>query len=397
MQLQFFTQKQQGSMEGPFDTVKGINTTKEDWKIGVRITNMWIVTNMNYYQHLEMILMDAKGDKIQAIIVKDDIAKWGSILIEQKTYVMQNFKVLKNDLQIKVCGHPCKMIIHGGSVIYEHPFPNIPRTKVEFRTFAEILTTKMSEPNDGYAEVDTPPGDPIDAIVQSTYPNLLSEYNNEQFLQSRAVLTYTNEVVDEINDHVLKLIPGEGREYYSADRSKVNDVGAFDAIPTEFLNSIKTSDLPNHKFTLKIGIPVMLLKDLDPALGFRSGTRLIVTRLGRFVLQAKSISGNNIGELILIPRFDMSPSQSQWPFKLVRRQFPIVVSYAMTINKSEGHSFDNVGLYLPKPRFSNGQLCTTFSRVKSKEVLKTLIHDKEEKKMSSTTNLGGLRRGFLNL
>ena len=66
----------------------------------------------------------------------------------------------------------------------------------------------MSEPNDGYAEVDTPPGDPIDAIVQSTYPDLLSQYNNEQYLQSRAVLTYTNEVVDQINDHVLKLIPG---------------------------------------------------------------------------------------------------------------------------------------------------------------------------------------------
>jgi hypothetical protein len=149
-----------------------------------------------------------QGDKIQAIIVKDDIGKWGSILIEQKTYVMQNFKVLKNDLQIKLCDHPCKMIIHGGSVINEHPFPDIPQTKVESKTFAEILTGKMSESNDGCAEVDTPPGDPIDAIVQSTYPNLLSQYNNEQFLQSRAILTSTNEVVDQINDHVLKLIPG---------------------------------------------------------------------------------------------------------------------------------------------------------------------------------------------
>jgi len=177
----------------------------------------------------------------------------------------------------------------------------------------------------------------------------------------------------------------------------MNDAGAFDVILPEFLNTIKTSDLPNHKFTLKIGTSVMLLKDLDPVEGFRKGTRLIVTRLGQFVLQAKSISGTNIGELILIPRFDMSHSPSQWPFKLVRRQFPIVVSYAMTINKSQGHSFDNVGLYLPKPRFSNGQLCATFSRVKSKEVLKTLIHDKEKKELSSTTNLGGLRRGFLNL
>jgi len=141
----------------------------------------------------------------------------------------------------------------------------------------------------------------------------------------------------------------------------------------------------------------MLLKDLDPAEGFRKGTRLIVTRLGQFVLQAKSISGNNIGDLILIPRSDMSPSQSQWPFKLVRRQFPIVVSYAMTINKSQGQSFDNVGLYLPKPRFNNGQLCATFSSVKNKQGLEILIHDTEKKEISNTRNLGGLQRGFLNL
>ncbi|AES62036.1 uncharacterized protein [Medicago truncatula] len=385
-------------MAGPFDTVKGINTTtKEKWMIGVRITDMWIVTNMNNHQHLEMVLTDSKGDKIQGIIVKDDIAKWGSILIEQKTYVMQNFKVLKNDLQFKLCDHPCKMIIHGGSVICEHPFPNIPRTKVEFKTFAEILTGKMSEPNDSYAEVDTPPGDPIDAIVQSTYPNLVSQYNNEQFLQSRAILTSTDEVVDQINDYVLKLIPGEERVIYSANRSEVNDVQAFDAIPPEFLQSLKTSDLPNHKLTLKVGTPIMLLRDFDPAAGFYNGTRLIVTWLGKFVLQAKSISGKNIGELILIPRIDMSPSQSQWPFKLIRRQFPIVFSYAMTINKSQGHSFDTVGLYLPKPRFSNGQLCATFTRVKNKQGLETLIRDNEKKEMSSTANLGGLQRGFLNL
>lgn len=49
-----------GWMAGPFDTVKGVNTTKEEWKIGVRITDMWIVTNMNNHQHLEMVLMDTK-------------------------------------------------------------------------------------------------------------------------------------------------------------------------------------------------------------------------------------------------------------------------------------------------------------------------------------------------
>jgi ATP-dependent DNA helicase PIF1 len=83
----------------------------------------------------------------------------------------------------------------------------------------------------------------------------------------------------------------------------------------------------------------------------------------------------------------MSPSQSPWPFKMTRRQFPIIVSYAMTINKSQGQSLDRVGLYLPKLVFSHGQLYVAMSRVKSKQGLKILIHDDNNKPSDTTTNV----------
>jgi hypothetical protein len=69
----------------------------------------------------------------------------------------------------------------------------------------------MSNPN----EVDIPPeflitnsNDPVKAIVLSTYPNLLSQYQNGQFMQSRAILASNVEAVDQINDYVLKLVSG---------------------------------------------------------------------------------------------------------------------------------------------------------------------------------------------
>ncbi|CAJ2646439.1 unnamed protein product [Trifolium pratense] len=256
----------------------------------------------------------------------------------------------------------------------------------------------MSKPNEGNAEVDIPPellitnfNNPIEAIVQSTYPNLLSRYQNGQFVQSRAILASTIEAVDQINDYVLKLVPGEQREYYSADKidkSQINDAQAFefDMIPPEFLNSLKASDIANHRFTLKVGTPITLLRDLDPSQGFVTGTRLIVTRLGQFVLQAQIMSGKNAGNMILIPRIPMSPSRSPWPFKLVRRQFPISVSYAMTLDKPQGQSLNNVGLYLPRSVIRHDQLKVAFSSVKSKNGLKILIQDKDDKAMSSTIN-----------
>jgi len=100
----------------------------------------------------------------------------------------------------------------------------------------------------------------------------------------------------------------------------------------------------------------MLLRNLDESQGLCNGSRLIATKLANHVIGAKIITGKSKGTQIYIPHMSMSPSQSPWPFKLIRRRFPIMLSYAMTINKSEGQSLYCVGLYLPTPVFSHGQL-----------------------------------------
>ena len=65
------------------------------------------------------------------------------------------------------------------------------------------------------------------------------------------------------------------------------------------------------------------------------------------------MSGKNSGKLIYIPQMSMSHSQSPWPFKLIRKKIPIIVSYVMTINKSKDSSFASVGLYMLRPVFSH--------------------------------------------
>ena len=84
---------------------------------------------------------------------------------------------------------------------------------------------------------------------------------------------------------------------------------------------------------------------------------------------------------------DMTPSNSTLPFRMKRRQFPIIMSYAMTINKSQGQSMTKVGLYLPNPVFSHGQLYVALSRVKDFRGLKVLILDKDRKPTNVTINV----------
>jgi ATP-dependent exoDNAse (exonuclease V) alpha subunit len=79
-----------------------------------------------------------------------------------------------------------------------------------------------------------------------------------------------------------------------------------------------------------------------------------------------------------------------FPFRFKRKQFPVRLSFAMTINKSQGQTIPNVGVYLPEPVFSHGQLYVALSRATATSNIKVLTgkgdedsekkEDKKEKK-----------------
>ncbi|XP_054824736.1 uncharacterized protein LOC129322435 [Prosopis cineraria] len=208
--------------------------------------------------------------------------------------------------------------------------------------------------------------------------------------KEHAILAPTLAIVDEVNEYVLSMLPGDEVCYLSTDTvSKQDEIGGAlqDIHLPEFLNSLTMSGLPNHEIKLKVGAPIMLMRNIDKSIGLCNGTRLIVSKLVRHVIEAEIMTGISKGQKVLIPRMTITPSDTSLPFTICRRQFPIMLSFAMTINKSQGQSLTNVGLYLPRPVFTHGQLYVAISRVRSRCGLKILILDEEGKPTNKTNNV----------
>ncbi|CAG8826658.1 32251_t:CDS:1, partial [Gigaspora margarita] len=86
---------------------------------------------------------------------------------------------------------------------------------------------------------------------------------------------------------------------------------------------------------LKKNVPVILLRNLDPTEGLCNSTRLIIKNCYKFLLDAKILTEVNKGKRIFIPQIRLSPSDFDLSFQLVRCQFPIKLSFAITINKAQ--------------------------------------------------------------
>ena len=212
-------------------------------------------------------------------------------------------------------------------------------------------------------------------LIAKIYPDIANIKNKPiEWLCERAILSPKNDRAAEVNSILLKSFSGEDIYYKSFDTTTNRD----DAVqyPEEFLNTLDPPGFPPHILHLKVGTPVMLLRNLCPP-KLCNGTRLQVTRLNKHVIEATIITGCARGELVLIPRIPLIPSD--YPFEFRRVQFPVKVCFAITVNKSQGQTFKVAGIDLREDCFSHGQFYVACSRISSSSSLIILAPEKKTK------------------
>ena len=133
------------------------------------------------------------------------------------------------------------------------------------------------------------------------------------------------------------------------------------------------NEFPLHELKLKVNCSIILLRNINPSEGLCNGTRLICRRFDRSVIDAEISVGEHKGKRVLLPRIPFVPVQNvKDVFHFKRKQFPVRLCFAMTINKAQGQTLSYVGIYFRKPVFSHGQLYVVLSRAKTGDSVRVL-------------------------
>uniref|UniRef100_A0A182NQA8 ATP-dependent DNA helicase n=1 Tax=Anopheles dirus TaxID=7168 RepID=A0A182NQA8_9DIPT len=217
----------------------------------------------------------------------------------------------------------------------------------------------------------------VRSLIDRVYPDITQHYQQSGFFANRAILAPRNVDVAAINNVVLERLSEQEQVYLSIDTLVKPEEHEALQLPPEFLHSLNISGIPVHDLRLKRCTPVLLLRNLNTARGLCNGTRLQIVEHRPHCIHARILTGKRRGDDVLLPRIFCESNDASLPFQIRRKQFPVQVCFAMTINKAQGQSLHQLGLYLLTEVFAHGQLYVALSRVTARLNVAILLANPE--------------------
>ena len=239
------------------------------------------------------------------------------------------------------------------------------------------------------------------------------------YAKNKRILTATNAAAQMVNSAIYSRLPAaneegheqagidnDGQPTWSDDRREVVSF-SMDSCPEggelvaeELLNELAPGGLPPHELRIRVGHPLMLLRNMDITNGHTNGTVYTVMAVRDNAIALLPENARAGAQWWWCPKIELSTENTD-DFHFCRRQFPFKHAWAATINKSQGATLDHYAIYCDRHLFGHGQAYTALSRGRSQETCKVYVCC-EDSPPDSLTNvvqedlLGGTGAGHVH-
>ena len=206
--------------------------------------------------------------------------------------------------------------------------------------------------------IEAPPGCRVD-----TYQQLIDAVYGDSWDNAHQILALTLETCAIVNDLCFDKLPGPMTSVPASD--SYVDCRDPDDFPQDYVESLDMKGAPPWMLKFKVGAKYMCIRNLDLARGIVNGTMLRLLSFGRHTAQFEILTGKSSGSVDVFTKaaFTITPEASGLPFTIIRKQYPIIPAYCLSVHKAQGQSLQRVGLIFESDPFTHGQLYVALSRV----------------------------------
>jgi len=161
----------------------------------------------------------------------------------------------------------------------------------------------------------------VDQLHDQLYPQPILNHaiqSHGAFIGT-AIVPFRNDTVDDFNNLLVERMLEAEHRFEAANNVDIGaDAAVAEPFAVEYLQSISLALIPPSCLRLKIGAPIILLRNLSPGEGLCNGTRMRVLGIRRNCLHVAIMGGRFDGKVCLLPRIKLTTSEKDLPFILHR-------------------------------------------------------------------------------
>jgi ATP-dependent DNA helicase PIF1 len=233
-----------------------------------------------------------------------------------------------------------------------------------FRSSDTAFQRQLMDIGDGIVDEVVIPPSAIVSSINDLIDKVFGDNIANATSASNMILAFTLDQCQLVNDAVLAKFPSSPS--YSIATDDLRECKSPDEYPPEYVSSLIIHGVPPSSLTLQKNARYMIVRNAAPP-GICNGIQALLLSHTRYMCNMRLISGPGQGKTIYLPRFSykVTTANSGLPFTFIRRQFPLIPAYCVSVHKSQGQSLNMIGIVAEKDAFAHGQVYVAMSRVGS--------------------------------